>query len=200
MWEDLIKVDRDLFRYLNNSWIGEFDSFWIFVTQIETWIPLFLFIFYLFFKKIPKPKNFIAIALIFIIAALTLFLTHVVKNYVGRLRPNNEPLLMDSIRVLQTPENFSFWSGHSAVSFAVATFSVILLLKPLSTDTNSRFSYKWLYLIYLWPITFAFSRIFVGVHYPADITVGMIVGILLGFAFAKAFIITVTRFKNRQPL
>lgn len=200
MWEDLIKVDRDLFRYLNNSWIGEFDSFWVFVTQIETWIPLFLFIFYLFFKKIPKPNNFIAIALIFIVAALTLFLTHVVKNYVARLRPNNEPLLMDSIRVLQTPENFSFWSGHSAVSFAVATFSVILLLKPLSTDTNSRFSYKWLYLIYLWPITFAFSRIFVGVHYPADITVGMIVGTLLGFAFAKAFIITVTHFKNRQPL
>jgi undecaprenyl-diphosphatase len=192
MWEDLVQIDRNIFVYLNSSWLGEYDSFWTLVTEIENWIPLYLFVFYLLYKKLNKPANYIAIASVFAVASITLSLTNLVKNYVARLRPNNEPLLMDSIRILQTPENFSFWSGHSAVSFAIASFCTIVLSKNMD--------HKWIYLMYIWPVSFAFSRIFVGVHYPTDVAVGMIVGILLGFAFAKAFIITVTRFNYRQPL
>ncbi len=193
MWDDLVQIDRDIFVFINSLWIGEFDGFWLFVTQIENWIPLYLFIFYLLFKKLSRPTNFIAIASVFAIAYITLFLTNVVKNYVERLRPNNEPLLMDSIRILQTPENFSFWSGHSAVSFAVATFCVILLF-PKTKDGNhpDRFS-KWILLLYLWPITFAFSRIFVGVHYPFDVTVGMLVGLVMGTITAMVFTRTTDR-------
>ena len=192
MWEDLVLLDQDIFRFLNSLWIGDFEGFWLFITEIEHWIPLYLFIFYLIFKNYRRPINFMGIASVFVVAVSTLSLTNLVKNYVARLRPNNEPLLMDSIRILQTPENFSFWSGHSAVSFAVATFAVILLSQKINT--------KWIYLIYVWPILFALSRIFVGVHYPVDIIVGMIVGLLLGLAFAKAFTLTVDRFNYKQPL
>ncbi len=197
MWETLVEYDRELFRFLNSLWIGEFDTFWIYVTQIENWIPLYLLIFYFLLRAYRFKSAILSISGVFAVAAITLGLTNLVKNQIARLRPNNEPILMDSIRIYQTPENFSFWSGHSAVSFAVATFVVLLLVasqakalhKPQAINT------KWLLLIYIWPVTFALSRIMVGVHYPTDVVVGMLVGLLLGYAFAKACLILLSRIK-----
>ncbi|MGB3592208.1 MAG: phosphatase PAP2 family protein [Nonlabens sp.] len=177
MWESIVDLDRRAFKFLNSLGIDDYDQFWLFVTQIENWIPLYLLFFYLLYRNVERPNNFFSIAGIPAVAIITLQLTNLVKNFIERLRPNNEPMLMDSIRILQRPENFSFWSGHSAVSFAVTTF-VVLCLK-------SRSGSKWYYLFYIWPFTFAISRIFVGVHYPADVTVGMLVGMLLGYGSFK---------------
>ena len=177
MWEDLVQLDRDIFSFVNGLWIGQFSEFWIFVTQIEHWLPLYLIFFYLLYRSTSWKKGIASIGMVLTTAAFTLWLTDVVKNFVERLRPNNEPILMDSINIFQKPENFSFWSGHSAVSFAVTTI-VVLLLQHYKPS-------RWYYLFYLWPITFALSRLFVGVHYPADITVGMLVGLLAGFLFFK---------------
>ena len=181
MWESIVEVDQDVFRWINGLPVGKFESFWLFVTHIENWFLLYIFFFYLLFKSFKRPINFIAMATVPVVVFITLGLTNLVKNGVERLRPNNEPILMDSIQVLLKPENFSFWSGHSAVSFAVTTFTVLALR---SGNTSI-----WVFLFYLWPVTFALSRIFVGVHYPADVTVGMLVGLLLGwlcyFLFSK---------------
>jgi undecaprenyl-diphosphatase len=179
MWDSLVQLDQDIFRWINGLWIGKFHEFWVFVTQIENWFLLYLLFFFLLFRKFKKPLNYIAMAAIPMVVLLTLSLTNLVKNGVERLRPNNEPVLMDSIQILLKPENFSFWSGHSAVSFAVTTFVVLALQ---SANMN-----KWVLLFYIWPITFALSRIFVGVHYPADVTVGMLVGLSLGYLSFKLF-------------
>ncbi len=182
MWEQLVEVDQQLFRWINGLWIGKFHSFWLFVTKIQNWFFLYLIFFYLLFKYFEKPTRYIAIITVPVVALITLFFTNLVKNGVERLRPNNEPILMDSIQILLEPENFSFWSGHSAVSFAVTVFMVLAL--------RSRKAGKWTYLLFIWPIIFALSRIFVGVHYPADVTVGMFVGLFLGWVtyilFSKA--------------
>jgi len=177
MWDDLVQLDRDIFSYVNSLWIGQFTEFWLFITQIEYWFPLYLFFFYLLYKSMSWRKGIASIGMVLTTAVFTLWLTNGVKNFVARLRPNNEPILMDTINILQHPENFSFWSGHSAVSFAVTTI-VVLLLQHYKPS-------RWHYLFYIWPIMFAFSRLFVGVHYPADITVGMLVGLLTGFLFFK---------------
>ncbi|MEN8817364.1 MAG: phosphatase PAP2 family protein [Nonlabens sp.] len=179
MWESIVQADQDIFIWVNGLWISKFHSFWVFVTQIENWFLLYLFFFFLLFKKLNSPVNYIAMTAIPLVVFITLALTNLVKNEVERLRPNNEPVLMDSIQILLKPENFSFWSGHSAVSFAVTTFVVLAL--------RSKDMSKWMLLFYIWPIIFAFSRIFIGVHYPADITVGMLVGITSGWLFFILF-------------
>lgn len=65
--------------------------------------------------------------------------------------------------------NASFPSDHAAVSFAFAT---------------SIFSYnpKLGVLAYLFALLISISRIFAGLHYPSDIIVGALIGILVSLA------------------
>ncbi|MGJ8683416.1 MAG: phosphatase PAP2 family protein [Nonlabens sp.] len=187
MWESLVEIDQQIFRYINGSYFRKFDAFWLFVTRLEVWLPLYFSFFFFFFKKLPKRTSYVASIGIVLATVIAIGLTDLVKNYVERLRPNNEPVLMDSIYILQQPENFSFWSGHTAVSVTVSLF-VYLVLNKFSPS-------KWWLLFFIWPLLFAFSRIFVGVHYPLDVFVGAMVGLTLGMLFYKLFNITINRLK-----
>lgn len=92
------------------------------------------------------------------------------KNLVERARPFDKiPGLQFLIR---KPHDFSFPSGHTSSSFAVAT--VFLATLPL-----------WFGLTALGiAAVIAFSRMYLGVHYPSDVLCGMVLGILFGLAGA----------------
>ena len=168
--------DRELFIWLNSLGIEHYDSFWLFVTQIESWLPLFLLFFILIFYCYGLKKGFVVIFFLLLSFSLTLSFTNLVKEYVARLRPNNLEALSGIIRILQKPTNYSFFSGHAAVSMALTTFVVLALRHQL----------KWIYVIYIWPLLFMTSRIYVGVHFPGDIMVGSLVGVVIGLALWKS--------------
>ncbi|QIE60468.1 phosphatase PAP2 family protein [Rasiella rasia] len=181
MLETLKNWDRELFVWLNNLGIETCDSFWIFVTQIESWIPLFIFFFAIIFVKYGLRKGLIVLFFTVLSFTVTITFTNLVKDYVARLRPNNVEELTNLIRVLQKPTNYSFFSGHASSSFAVTTF-VVLVIRKFS---------KWIYLAFLWPILFVISRVYVGVHYPSDLLVGAVVGTTIAFimhAICKALL------------
>jgi len=184
MIEQLNKWDRELFVYLNSLGIEEYDSFWIFVTNIKHWIPLYIFFFILFFIAFHKKKALFNSAFLLSAFLTTLAFTNFVKGIAARLRPNNDPELLDIIRILQTPSNYSFFSGHASSSFVVTTFVVLSL----------REKYKWIYLVYIWPIIFVLSRVYVGVHYPLDLLVGAIVGLIFGYIFYQIYLLAGKRF------
>ncbi len=179
MWESLIEIDQQFFKYINTSYLSKFESFWLFVTQLETWLPLYITFFFFLFKKLPKRLNLLAMAIMVIGTVTAIGLTDLVKNTVERLRPSNDPAMIDSIDILQRPESFSFWSGHTAVSVTVSLLVYLLLQRYAPT--------RWWQLFFIWPFLFAVSRIFVGVHYPLDVLVGAIVGIILAMLFYKIF-------------
>jgi len=173
MWEKLLQWDRDIFIYLNGLGFESFDGFWSIITEIYTWIPLFLFFIYLLFKYYPKQE---ALLKVFSLIALVIFitlLTHWTKTMVARLRPNNDTEINTFIRILKTPTDYSFFSGHASSSFAVTILIFLFLRKK----------FKWSFLFFIWPFLFCLSRIYVGVHYPMDIFFGAMVGILSGQAF-----------------
>ena len=95
-----------------------------------------------------------------------------------RLRPCNTPELKNIIRLVHHSKSFSFFSGHAANSIASMTFLFLILKKW----------YKYSFLIYLYPLIFAYSRIYLGVHYPIDIIAGFIFGWATGILFYKGYI------------
>lgn len=184
MQERLNKWDRELFVYLNSLGVESYDGFWIFVTDFKNWIPLYLLFFIMFFVSFHWKKAVLNSIFLVTSFVATIGFTFLVKAMSLRLRPNNQPDLSDLIRVLQNPTNYSFFSGHASGSFVVATFIVLIL----------KVKHKWIYAIYIWPVLFVISRIYVGVHYPSDLLVGSLVGILFAHIFYRLSLLAGNKF------
>lgn len=175
MFDKLLEWDRETFIYLNSLGIEKYDFFWSTVTTIATWIPLFLLFGYLFFKAYPKKEALYGIATVLILVVFVHTLTDLTKEIVARLRPNNDLELNSLIRILKSSKGYSFFSGHASSSFSITTIVVLFL----------RQKFKWVIVFYLWPFMFAFSRIYVGVHFPIDLMVGALVGVLSALFFYR---------------
>mgnify|MGYP000052999538 CR=1 FL=1 len=173
MLNKIVDWDIDTLVFLNNLGSEQFDAFWVTVTQITTWIPLFLLFFILIFRKHSKRESFFMLLAILFTTVAVVIEMGVVKELVARLRPNNTPELNGLIRILKNPNDYSFFSGHASSSFAITTMVVLLIKRK----------YKWVWVLFLWPILFAYSRIYVGVHFPLDILVGIAVGLLNAMLF-----------------
>ena len=179
MLDSIIQKDKELLVFLNNLGSEQWDSFWLVITNQFYWAPLFLFVFYLVIKSFGwKQGGFMILSLILLVAISDQF-TVFVKDNTHRLRPNNDPEIMHLLRTLIKPQSFSFMSGHATTSTFFSVFVIFLL----------RDKYKYIYLILLFPLFFAYSRLYLGVHFPIDVSVGIITGILLAnmyyFLFKK---------------
>ena len=168
MLDTIIQKDKELLIFLNNLGSEQWDSFWLVITNQFSWAPLFLFIFYLIIKSFGwKQGGFMIFSMILLVAFSDQF-TNLIKNSVERLRPNNDTEIKHLLRTFIKPQSYSFMSGHATTSTFFSVF-VILLLKD---------KYKYIYAILLFPLFFAYSRLYLGVHFPIDIFVGILIGIM----------------------
>jgi undecaprenyl-diphosphatase len=173
--QDIIQIDQNLLIYLNNLGSTKWDSLWLFITNQFFWTPLFILIFYLTIKSYGwKTGGFLILSMIVLVAFSDQF-TNFIKNTVQRSRPNNNEEIKHLLRVLINPQSYSFMSGHATTSTFFSVY-VLLLLKD---------NYKYIYLILFFPLVFSYSRLYLGVHFPIDI----FVGILIGVTFANLYFI-----------
>lgn len=177
MLEKIIDLDKNLFVFLNSLGSENFDGLWLFITKQFYWAPLFLLIFYLLYKKIGF-KNFgfyiLFTAILILICDQT---TNLFKWYFERLRPCNDEEIKSVIRIVKSSKSFSFFSGHASNSMATTVFTVFILKKY----------YRHIYLLFLFPLLFAYSRIYLGLHFPSDILTGYIFGGTFGLVFYKLY-------------
>ena len=100
----------------------------------------------------------------FINLGASVFVTHLIKISVNRTRPADR--YPDEIFVNTQTHNQSFPSGHTSLAFATAT-------------TLSMQYKKWYVTVpaYAWASSVAYSRMYLGKHYPTDVLAGAAVGI-----------------------
>lgn len=175
MLEKILALDTELFVYLNGLGSETFDGFWLLITKQTSWIPLFLFLLYLIFTKLGAKQSLYLLLFVAILIVLTDQTANLFKNGVQRLRPCNNPEINSFIRIVQSRSSFGYFSGHATSSMGVATFLYLIFRKD--------FNYFW--LLFLWPLIFAYSRIYLGLHYPLDIISGYLCGAILGFLMFK---------------
>ena len=138
------------YTHLNGLGSEFFDGFWLTITVQEYWTPYFLLIFYFLAKKIGW-KNFL-IALVFIAFLILVSdqTSNLFKNHFQRLRPCNDLDLKNIIRIVKPSDSYSFFSGHATNSMATTVFVFLII----------RRYYKYALLLFLFPLIFAFSRIY----------------------------------------
>lgn len=173
MLDKLISLDSRLLVYLNSLGSESYDWLWLMITKQLYWTPLFLLLLFVIYKKIGTKQFLYVVLFITLILIFTDQITNLFKNGFQRLRPCNSPDINTIIRVVKTSGSYSFFSGHAANSMAVATF-IYLLMKSY---------FKYFFLLFLWPFVFAYSRIYLGLHYPIDILCGYLFGFLSGYSF-----------------
>jgi len=177
MLEKVLALDTELFIYLNSLGSETYDGLWLLITRQVNWIPLFLLLFYLIYTKLGIKQTLILLLFVAVLITATDQITNFVKFTFKRLRPCNNPEINSFIRVVQVRNSFSFFSGHAANTMSVATFLYLIF--------KNQFKYFW--LLFLWPLIFAYSRIYLGLHYPLDILSAYLFGIIAGFTMYKAY-------------
>ena len=131
------------------TFLGNGGWFWILCAVVLLAIP-----------KTRKTGYAAVLSLIFGVIVTNLLL----KNIVARPRPFAE--IEALIPLIAKPTDFSFPSGHTTASFAVALVMLRMLPKKIGIPA-----------VVLAALV-AFSRLYLGVHYPTDVLVGFVVALV----------------------
>lgn len=178
MVEWLDQLDKSLFLFLNGINSPFWDVVMFNISKKFIWIPFYALLLALLIKEY-KWKSL----LLLVMVALTITLSdqssvHLFKNVFERLRPCHQPELMGMVHTVngKCGGQFGFVSSHSTNSFALAGFFFMLLRTKLPFIS---------WFLVAWAAIVAYSRVYLGVHFPGDILVGAILGFGLGLAMGK---------------
>ena len=187
-WTEVHKIDQLLTLEINSWHSFITDPIWQFFSDKLVWAPMYAAIIALLIWKLGWKRGLMVLG-----AALLTFgfcdqFSNLIKHAVGRIRPlNDEFMIAQGLHVLEHGGGYSFFSAHSANSFGLA-FSTFIGMKYCLAAVRSTMP-KWLkaygWWMFFWAFMVAISRIFVGKHYLGDVIVGILVGSLAGYAFAR---------------
>jgi undecaprenyl-diphosphatase len=174
--EILLHLDHKILFLINHTLTCAFlDSFFVNLTDFAK-SPLFygLLVFILagVFKKYGwRGMGVLVLAVAFsslLDAASSMFL----KSWIARPRPEFTGLSFDVILRRPSEGSFSFPSSHALDAFFIASYIGV-------------FARRWGWMLLGFAGLIAYSRVYVGLHFPFDVLVGAALGAYLGFVSAK---------------
>lgn len=187
MIEQILQYDTELFIYLNSLGSKTWDPFWMAYTSKWNWIPFYALLLYLIFRQIGKKPMLVTIVVVALMILVTDQVTNLFKHGFQRMRPCHLAEIIEGMRLVRSGcgGRYGFFSGHASNTMAAAIF--------IGMTLKNRFQYI-LYILIVWAFLMAYSRVYIGVHYPLDIIMGMSFGLLTGFAFYKLNVYIIRKF------
>lgn len=156
-------MEIDILNYIQTLHTSVGDLFMPFISKLGNggfiWIVLDMMLII-----IPKTRK-TGIVVAFAIVLDVLLCNGLIKPLIARIRPCN--IVKNVNMLIPTPTDFSFPSGHTAISFAV-TSALYFCRNKICIPSLILGS------------LIAFSRMYLYVHYPSDILGGIILGVLVG--------------------
>ncbi|MBL4652092.1 MAG: phosphatase PAP2 family protein [Flavobacteriales bacterium] len=179
MLEWLEYIDRDFFLFFNGFHNSFFDNLMPWLSGNILWLPFYGWLIYTLFKKFTTKKFVWSLVAIILCVALTdLISFNVLKETIQRYRPCHNLEISNLIHVVGNCGGLhSFVSSHASNVFGIA-----MLLSFLIKDKSTSFQ------LFTWATIVGYSRIYLGVHYPADVLGGGVLGVAVGFIVYRGFV------------
>lgn len=161
--------------------------FWI-CSQKLTWVPLYLLLVYLIYRKYGLRQTGIIVIFIVLMVTFADQTANIFKTYTPKFRPSHTPELEGLVHSVNGYVGglYGTVSAHSAISFGIATFSYLIL------------SNRWLIVMFFWAALVAYSRIYLGVHFPMDLLFGAIEGAFWAFVTYNGYLYISKRCAQRS--
>lgn len=177
--QSIKEIDTELFLFLNNLHNSFFDSVMYWTSHKFFWVPLYVIFLFLAYKHYGKRIWLVALSAILLIFLSDQLSVHAFKNIFLRYRPCHNLLIQSQIHMNDACGGiYGFISSHAANTFALAFFLLLLFKNKIKYFGP---------FIFIWACFVSYSRIYNGVHYPADVAVGAIVGMGIGALVFKIF-------------
>lgn len=185
MIEALKTLDKELFFLINEFHNETMDQFMYLISGRDIWFPFYALLIIGAIYQLKKVGIIFILAAIMAVGASDFFTSGIMKKSFERFRPSRDSTIMEKVHIVNDYRGgkYGFASSHAANTFAIAIFFFMFW----------RRRFHWIWLLFVWAFLISYSRIYLGVHFPGDILVGAIIGMLFGFLFFKATIVLVER-------
>jgi undecaprenyl-diphosphatase len=177
---NLLLLDQKLFLFLNSFHAEFLNSTMLVLSGQLLWIPFVVWFVFLSRKFEERRESaFFILFLVMLLVCSDVTSSYLFKNIFTRMRPCRveelKPLIYNFGQ--KCGGKFGFISSHASNSFGLVTFSVLSLRRFMKLP--------WIY--FSLPILVSLSRVYLGVHYPGDVVVGALNGVMYAYIFAYLF-------------
>ncbi|WP_181306302.1 phosphatase PAP2 family protein [Rufibacter sp. XAAS-G3-1] len=167
--DEIIALDQALFLELHRHRSPFWDVVMVLISNKYVWFPFYGVLVGLFIYFYQRKGWLMVLSLGASVGLADFISSGILKPTVARLRPCHDQLINASVNAIDgCGGQYGFVSSHAANAFAVAIFVILLLPRK-----------QWLFkiLLLVWAIAISYSRVYLGVHYPGDITGGALIGV-----------------------
>lgn len=180
-----IDFDHELLLKINSWHTGFFDNWMWYYSQKWTWVGLYILLVAYIVYHYRKNSVWILLCIVGVFG-LADWGSHELKHLIMRPRPTHNPVIGDFILIVNNYRGgaYGFPSSHACDTFSLATIIGLISRDRLLTVT-----------MVLWATVNAYSRMYLGVHYPLDILSGTILGVII----ACLLYIPIRKFNVAQP-
>ena len=176
----IVYYDHIAWYYLNTQWHNSFlDCIAPFLRNQWFWAPLYLFLLLFMPSKYGRTGWIWCAGFLISFALSDQVSAHLLKPYFHRIRPCNNSYLASIIHnIVPCGSGYSFPSSHASNHFAMGIFSARTLGRQK----------KWIVpMAILWATLVSLAQVYVGVHFPLDVTCGALLGSIIGISIGTLF-------------